>query len=239
VDQNIVEYCLIADALRRKGAGKIIGVIPWFGYSKQDKVFREGEPLSVKVIVNMLTASRVDEILTVDLHNPASVDYFDIPVVNLTAESLFLDYFANMKELVVVSPDKGSLDKSIRLSQKLGLKLASIGKKRNLETGKVKIVDFEGEVRGKDTLIYDDMVATGSTLMEAAKLLKEKKAKSVTVAVTHHLYLPGVHQKLVLEGIDKVVTTDSIRKPDGQTLNNLEVLSISKLLADRIPKMLG
>ncbi len=234
-DQHLVEFCLICDALKRKGVTKIIAVIPWLGYSKQDKIFRSGEPLSVKVVAKMLQVVPLNKVITYDLHNLAIPGFFEVPVVNLSGRKLFRDYFKNKidKDTVVVSPDAGASKSSARFAEDLGdLDVAFVNKKRDLNNGKVVIKGISHSVKGKKVLIKDDMIATGSTLIEVSKFLKTQKVKSITVAATHHLYVNRAQEKLDKTPIDQLIVTDTI-EPKSKS-KKLEILSVAKVIAKEI-----
>jgi len=233
-DHHLIEFCLICDALRRKGVKEIIGVIPWLGYSKQDKVFREGEPLSVKVIAKMLQVVSLEKIITFDLHNLAILGFFDIPLINLSANQLFIEYFKNKidENTVVVAPDAGSVKSSSNFAQELGIDVAYINKKRDLTSGKVIIKGINGKVKGKDVLIVDDMLVTGSTLIETAKFLKKEKVQSIKVVVTHHLYVNKTQEKIDKSKIDELIVTDTVKQKDKS--KKLKILSIVGMLGEAI-----
>lgn len=231
-DEHLVEFNLICDALKRLGVAKITGVIPWLGYSKQDKVFRPGEPLSVKVIADMLQVSALDRVITVDLHNPSILGFFDAPVTNLSARELFIKHFKKLADLnvVVVAPDAGAVKNSTAFAQELGVGVAFIDKKRDLGTGEVKIRGITGEVGGKQALLIDDMIVTGSTLVETAEFLRKKGVKKILVGATHCLYLPGVLEAME-KNVDQLVITDTIEKPKKIKFSKTSVLSVAQLVA--------
>jgi ribose-phosphate pyrophosphokinase len=178
VDEHLVEFCLLSDALSRAGYTNITGVVPWLGYSKQDKVFRPGEPLSAKVIAQIIQTTKIKKLITFDLHNRAITGFFDIPVVELSAKPTFLEYFEEkvkseklkgISEFVVVAPDEGAVKSSAYFARELNIPIAYMDKRRDLNTGKVEVVSMSGEVKGKRVIIVDDMIVTGSTMMESAK----------------------------------------------------------------------
>jgi len=230
-DHHLIEFCLICDALKRKGVKEIIGVIPWLGYSKQDKVFREGESLSVKVIAKMLQVAGLEKIVTFDLHNLAILGFFDIPLINLSANQLFIEHFKSKvdENTIVVAPDAGAVKSSSSFAQKLGVDVTYIDKKRDLNSGKVMIKGVSGKVKGKNVLIVDDMLATGETLIETAKFLKKEKVQSIKVAVTHHLYVDGVQEKIDKSKIDELMVTDTVKQKDKS--NKLKIISVVGMLA--------
>lgn len=243
VDEQIIEFCLMADAMIRAGYTELVGVIPWLGYSKQDKVFLPGEALSAKVIAQIIQTTKIKKLITFDLHNRAITGFFDIPVVELTAKGIFRDYFAkkigeDRDKYVVVAPDEGAVKASAAIARELGLAIAYMDKRRDLATGEVVIVGMTGEVRGKQVLIVDDMIVTGSTMMESAEYLKKMGAMGVTVAATHHLYLPGVQEKLEQSEIDEIVVSDTVQVA-GDLVNQqpggkLKVLSVASLIVDEL-----
>ncbi len=244
VDEQIIEFCLLADALTRAGYSELVGVIPWLGYSKQDKVFLPGEALSAKVIAQIIQTTKIKKLITFDLHNRAITGFFDIPVVELSAKPLFIDYFAkkigeDTAKYVVVAPDEGAVKASAAIARELGVSIAYMDKRRDLKTGEVSVVGMSGEVAGKNVIIVDDMIVTGSTMMESAEYLKKMGAVSVGVAATHHLYLAGVQEKLEVSEIDEVVVSDTVAL--GATSqkylvdsNKLKILSVASLIVDEI-----
>jgi len=243
VDEQIIEFCLLSDALTRAGYTELVGVIPWLGYSKQDKVFLPGEALSAKVIAQIIQTTKIKKLITFDLHNRAITGFFDIPVVELSAKPLFRDYFAekmgeDKDKYVVVAPDEGAVKASSAIARELGVPIAYMDKRRDLTTGEVSVVGMSGEVSGKNVIIVDDMIVTGSTMMESAEYLKKTGAVSVSVAATHHLYLPGVQKKLEESEIDEVVVSDTVQivgNLAGQQVGNkLKVLSVARLIVDEL-----
>ncbi len=254
VDEHLIEFCLLSDALSREGYTNLVGVIPWMGYSKQDKVFLPGESLAAKVVAQLIQTTKIKKLITFDLHNRAITGFFDIPVVELSAKPIFLEYFrekishkvpnsgsesSEPGEWVVVAPDEGAVKSSAYFARELDVPIAYIDKRRDLKTGKVEVVAMSGEVKGKSVIIVDDMIVTGSTMMETAKYLKNKGAKSVSVAATHHLYVAGVQEKLEKSEIDEVVVTDTVAQsatnPKSKILNpKLKILSVAKLIVDEL-----
>lgn len=240
VDEHLIEFCLLSDALSRQGSTNLIGVVPWLGYSKQDKVFLPGEPLSAKVIAQILQVTKIKKIITFDLHNRAITGFFDIPVVELSAKPLFLDYFRKKidgDEWVVVAPDEGAVKSSAYFARELNVPIAYLDKRRDLKTGKVEVVSMNGEVKEKNVIIVDDMIATGSTMMATASYLKKMGAKSIRVAATHHLYLPGVQEKLENSAIDEVVVSDTVsctREHVSTSSRKLRILSVAQLIVDEL-----
>lgn len=233
-EKNLIELCLIADAAKRLGAKEIIAVIPWLAYSKQDKVFRPGEPLSAKVIAKMIQSSPINSIITFDLHNIAIAGFFDIPVVHLTALPLLEQQLKKevSPQSLVVSVGAGGSKLSSGLAQDLNVPLAYFDSKRDLKNGRVTVKAVSQKIQGKDLLIIDDMIATGSTLLEVASFLKKNRPKSLTMAATHHLFIDGVSQKLEKSPIDKLYVTDSVPKPPDLKLKKTKIISLAPQVAN-------
>ncbi|AKM79086.1 TPA: hypothetical protein DEQ95_03905 [Candidatus Beckwithbacteria bacterium] len=233
-DEHLIEFCLLGDALVRRGVKKIIAVIPWLGYTKQDKVFRPGEPLSVAVIAKIIELLPLQKVITFDLHKPHTRRFFKTPIANLSARELLEEYFRKRvsKNTIVVAPDVGSVKSNTSFAKKLKLPLVKIDKKRSLANGKVRVGGVSDEVKGKRVLIKDDMIATGSTLIEAVKFLKAKGASQIEVAATHHLYVPGAQAKLDRSPIARVVVTDTV-EPRVKS-KKLVVLSVAEVIAREI-----
>lgn len=234
VDSHIIEFGLLCDGLYRMGVQDLVAVVPWLAYSKQDKVFREGEPLSVKVIAKMLQVVPVRRLFTFDLHNLAILGFFDIPVVNLSARPVMIDYFKSKatSNSVVVAPDAGAIKSSHAFAQALDVPIVYMDKKRNLETGKVTVMGMSREIKGQDVFILDDMIVTGSTLIETSKYLKNHGAKTISVAATHHLYVPGAQEAIENGGVDEVVVTNTIEAKTASP--KLKILSVAPVIAQAL-----
>lgn len=249
-NEHLVEFCLICDALHRGGASEITAVIPWMGYSKQDKVFLPGEPLSAKVMAQIIQTTKIKKLVTFDLHNRAITGFFDTPIVELSAKPLLLEYFRktldvrrqtpDTSDYVVVAPDEGAVKSSAYFARELGVPIAYMDKRRDLKTGQVEVVSMSGEVAGKSVIIVDDMIVTGSTMMEAAKYLKSKGAKRIAVAATHHLYVPGAEEVILASEIDEMVVTDTVARDATSQKSKviksvkLKVLSVAQMIVDEI-----
>jgi len=233
-DEHLVELMLLADALRRLGASEITAVVPWLGYSQQDKVFRSGEPLSVKVIAKMLQVVPLKRLITFDLHNQAILGFFEIPVTNLSARPLFVDFFKQdlSKDTLVVAPDEGAVKNSRVFAQELGVPVAYVDKKRDLVSGQVTISGLSRSVKGKEILILDDVIVTGSTLLKVAGFLKTQGAASIRVAATHYLDIPGTQAALEKSAINTIAATDTVAPPIK--FPKLQILSVADLLVQEL-----
>ena len=234
VNHHLIELLLISDGLKRLGVKEILGVIPYMGYSKQDKVFRQGEPLSMEVIAKILDTAGFRKIITFDLHNPDSIKFFKTPVINLSAKERLLKYFQKEvdKNTVIISPDAGAVRSAERLAKRLEVKAVYIDKQRDLKTGKVEVKGIEGEVREKNGLIVDDMLATGGTLVKTAEFLRKKGIQSIKVGVIHHLYVKGAQERINKSMIDELIVTDTVEQKEKS--KKLKVISVVDLIVKEI-----
>lgn len=238
-DQNYMELFFLVDGLKRSGAKNVIAVIPYLGYQRQDHIFRDGEAVSLQVIVETLEAVGVDKIITVDLHTVKIPELFKIPMIHLSALSIFAKKIKgienNLREIVLVSPDMGGIRRIKILSEMLNnSSFAVINKDRDLSSGTVSAKEIEGEVDGKVAMIVDDMISTGKTILTAAKLLKEKGAQKIYVFATHGVFSNEAKENLQNNLIEKVFVTDSVFIPKESHFEKLEILSISTLIADNL-----
>lgn len=213
VDEYIIEFLLIVDALERAGARHVNAVLPWMGYSLQDKLFREGEPMSAKVIANLISNSYIKRVHLLDLHNTSIPGFFSIPTHHHSPMELFKTYVKknlDHKKAVVISPDFGGIKRARTFAQVLELELVNVDKHRDLSTGKVTPMGISGNVEGKVCLIYDDLINTGSTVVEVAKFLKQQGAKEVHFLVTHGIFAGNGLTLMNDESINSIIITNSI-----------------------------
>lgn len=236
-NKAILEFCLLVDALRRSGAREINVVIPWMGYCVQDKIFRQGEPLSAKVVADIVMSVNPSKVITVDLHNETIQGFFP-SVTHLSATPLFIEYFSSgIKPDVIIAPDVGALKETTEIAHSLDLPIAVLNKKRDRNTGKVEIVGVDGDVSEKHALIMDDFISTGSTLVQTAKYLKQSGVEKISVAVTHHLFIDGVQEKLAASPIDDLFITDTVSLPKDFKKNstiNVHVISVADMIANTL-----
>ena len=234
-DANYMELFLIIDALKRSGAKSIKTLIPYFGYQRQDHIFRDGEGVSLEVVAKILEALGTTEVLSFDLHTPKIPEIFNIPVKHLSALSLFAEKIKRdyeIEQMVLVSPDMGGIRRIKQISEILGnVGFATIVKDRDLETGNIKDNGLEGEVRGKIAVIIDDMISTGNTIVDAASLLLENGATKVFSYATHAVFSKEAKDILQNSKIEKIYVTDTLDIPKEREFEKLEVLSISDIAA--------
>lgn len=240
VDENLMELLLMCDAVKRGEPRKIIAVLPYHGYARQDRVHREGECLSAQIVARLIEVAGFDKLITVELHNEAILGFFKIPVVHLTGLSIFQSLVEPIKnETVIISPDAGALKRSQTFAESMDLPLALIEKKRDLDQPhKILSMRVVGDVKDKTAIIVDDVIVTGGTLVNAAYLLKEKGAKKVIACAMHADFVGGSDKILQDSPLDKVWVTDTIFVPAEKKFPKLQVLESAPLVAKAMKKMI-
>ncbi|MBU0757994.1 MAG: ribose-phosphate pyrophosphokinase [Nanoarchaeota archaeon] len=235
VNDSLMELLIMIDAAKRASAGRINAVIPYFGYSRQDRKATAREPITAKLVANMLTAAGVDRVITVDLHADQIQGFFDIPLDHFPGYLLLNDYFRKKKiqNLVAVSPDTGAVKKVRRFAQCMHIPLAIIDKRRP-EHNKVEIDFVIGDVNGKNVVLMDDIIDTAGTITSAANALKEKGAKEIFVCATHAVLSDNASQRLQESAATEVLFTDTIPIPEENRFSKLKILSVAPLMADVI-----
>ena len=235
VDHHLMELLLMIDALRRASAQRVTAVIPYYGYAKQEKKTTGREPISAKLVANLIATAGADRVLTMDLHAPAIEGFFDIPVDHLQAGPMLADHFRTrgLDNVVVVSPDAGGVGRANKFRERIGAGLAIIAKQRP-EPDVSEVVEMVGDVSGKNAIIFDDMISTGGTLAEAAKTLKERGATSVIASATHGIFA-GNALGLISESVmEEVVVTDTIPAPAEAAAARINQISVAPLFAEAI-----
>lgn len=236
VDSHLMTMALLADAARRGGSRDIIAVLPYFGYSRSERMADPGTPIGARLAADLLQASGIRQLITLDLHSSAIPGFFTIPLLEETATQLLAEAFmpAQPETRVVVSPDTGGIKRASRFATLLGVPLAVSVKHREVADAP-KILHLWGDVAGREALLFDDMITTGGTLEAVGRLLWERDVKAIDVAATHAVMAPGARERLRSLGVRRLVTTDSIphETPDW------EVRSIAPLLAPVIARSLG
>lgn len=240
VDTHLVELCLIADALKANDGGKLIAVVPYYGYGRQDKAHREGEGVSARVMAKLIEAADFQKIVTIDLHSGLVEGFFRIPMIHLYGAQIFVTVLKKLDDdIVVVSPDAGAAKRAQKLAEMLNVPLTYMEKRRNLgKLHQVEEVRFIGNTEGKTAVLIDDVVTSGSTLVKSAYLLKDKGAKKVIACVTHADLIGGTRQVLQESPLDKVYVSDSIVVPEEYKFPKLEVVSVAPLFSEQIKKMI-
>ena len=239
VNDNLMELLIMIDALKRASAGRITAVIPYFGYARQDRKTKPRDPISAKLVANMLTTAGADRVLTMDLHAAQIQGFFDIPVDNLLGSPLFVDYFKarfgdDADTTMVVSPDVGSVARARSFAQKLGMSMAIVDKRRP-KPNSSEVSSIIGDVQGKRVILLDDMVDTAGSLCGAAKALVELGGATEVFACASHGVLSGpALQRLEESVIKEVLFLDTIPGKPGVKSDKIKYLSAAPMLADAI-----
>lgn len=242
VNDNLMELLVFCDCLRRASAKRVTMVMPYYGYGRQDRKDEGRVPITAKLVANLITAARADRVLAMDLHAAQIQGFFDIPVDHLSATPVFFDYFMSMRaelgDLCLVSPDVGNVKVAESMANLLDADLAIINKRR-LTGDSVKVGNLIGNVRNKTVLMFDDMISTGGTVVEAAKLVMDEGARDVVCAATHAVLAGPAMQKLADSPISKVVVTDTIPEHGRceQIKDKLVILSIGEILGQAITRI--
>jgi ribose-phosphate pyrophosphokinase len=239
VDEHLVELLIFLDCLRRASASRITAVIPYFGYARQDRKDEGRVPITAKLVANMITTAGADRVLAIDLHAHQLQGFFDIPVDHLAGELVLSKYFRDLKidNLTVVSPDVGNMKTASRYSAHLGGDLAIVHKKR-VSGSEVEAQEIIGEVRGRNILMCDDIIATAGTVCSAAALVKQRGAEKVYVGATHGVFAPQAFERLSKAPVDQVVVTDTIPlKNKSKKIDNIKVLSVAAMLGEAIKRI--
>jgi len=234
-DEHLMEFLLIADALERMGARHVNLIVPWMGYSLQDKVFREGEPIAAKVVANLVSSAYIKRGFLLDLHNSSTPGFFSIPTQHLSAIDLFVNHVKSNCDLascIVASPDFGGLKRARTFAEKLNLELVNIDKHRDLNTGEAEALGVSGDVTGKEVLIFDDVINTGSTVVTASEILKAKGAKAVHFLAAHGIFANDGNQTIDQSQVDSVIITNSIAHENLSS--KIKVVDCSELFADAL-----
>ncbi|MBM4136882.1 MAG: ribose-phosphate pyrophosphokinase [Nitrospira sp.] len=240
VNHNLMELLIMIDALKRASASRITAVMPYYGYARQDRKVQPRVPISAKLIADLLTAAGANRVLTVDLHAAQIQGFFNIPVDNLYASPVLLDYVRktyNLSDLVIVSPDAGGVERARAFAKKLQCSIAIIDKRR-IAMNVSEAMNVIGEVEQKSALILDDMIDTGGTITQAVTALKDKGAKQIIAACTHAVLSGSAVEKVNNSAIENLIVTDTIplnSKKDQSS--KVTVLSIAPLLGEAIRRI--
>jgi len=238
-NENLMELLIMCDALRRSSAQRITAVVPYFGYARQDRKDQPRVPIAAKLVANLITTAGANRVLTMDLHAGQIQGFFDIPVDHLFSVGVFTEYFKKLKikDLVIVSPDVGGIKMARAYAKRFEAGLAIIDKRRD-SPEKTEAVHILGEVKGKNAILVDDLVATGSSLFEGVGFLKRGGAKNIYAAVAH-----GVLSGPAIERLDKckelktLVISDSIPLDSHKRHPRIKVLSVADLLGEAIKRI--
>jgi ribose-phosphate pyrophosphokinase len=237
-NENLMELLIMVDAIRRASAKRITAVLPYFGYARQDRKDQPRVPITAKLVANLIATAGADRVLTMDLHAGQIQGFFDIPVDHLLAVNVIVEYVEKLKlkDLVVISPDVGGIKMARAYAKRLSAGLAIVDKRR-LSPEKAEVMNILGEVRGKDALIVDDLIATGGSLVEAAEAINKAGAKKIYAAVTHPVLSGDAVDKIKDSSLEKFLVTDTIPLSDDKKHPKIVVLSVAPLLAEAIKRI--
>lgn len=242
VNDNLVELLIMIDALKRASAGRITAVIPYYGYARQDRKAKARDPISAKLVANLLTTSGADRVLTMDLHAPQLQGFFDIPLDHLLGVTILANYFAekfeDTSDVVVVSPDVGSVSRSRKFAEKLDVPLAIIDKRRP-KANVSEIMNIIGDVNNKKVILVDDLIDTGGTIVNAANALVEIGAKEVYACCTHGLLSGPAIERIMKSEMKELVTLNTIPLDDSKKVDKVTSLSVASVFAEAIERIYG
>ena len=236
VNDHLMEVLIMADALRRASAARVTAVIPYFGYSRQDRKDEGRVPITAKLVADLLEAAGVSRVVTIDLHAAQIQGFFNIPVDHLYASRVFVKYARqlDLPDLTVASPDAGGMKMAWGYTKRLDAYLAVV-EKRRVSGEEVEVGFVIGDVKDKNVVIVDDIISTGGSVAKAAALLKEKGAKKVLVMATHAVFCGRAVEKLRDAPLDEIVVTDTI--PVTAPIERLRVLSVAELLGEAVHRI--
>jgi len=237
-NDHIMELLLTIDAVRRASAKRITAVIPYYGYGRQDRKPEPRVPISARLVADIIQVTGLDRVLTVDLHADQIQGFFHIPVDNLYAAPIFIQYLkeTHFSEPVVVSPDSGGVERARYLARHINAGLAIIDKRRP-QANVAEIMNVIGDVEGKECILYDDMIDTAGTITKAAKALKDNGAKRVIACATHPVLSGPAIQRIEESVLDEVIFSNTIHLPEEKRIRKIKILSIAKLIGEAIRRI--
>ncbi|KGG80641.1 ribose-phosphate pyrophosphokinase [Caloranaerobacter azorensis H53214] len=238
INENLMELLILIDALKRASAGRINAVIPYYGYARQDRKTKAREPITAKLVADILTTAGADRVVSMDLHAGQIQGYFDIPVDHLTGIPILADYFKNIidKETVIVSPDIGGVRRARNFASLLDLPIAIIEKRRP-KANVSEVMNIIGDVEDKNVILVDDIVDTAGSLTKAAKVLKDFGANKVYACCTHPVLSGPAIDRLKDSVIEKLVVTDTIPLTEDKQIDKIDVVSVAPLFAEAIRRI--
>ena len=238
VNRHLMEMLIMIDAFKRASAGRITAVIPYYGYARQDRKAKARDPITAKLVANLLTAAGADRILTMDLHVNQIQGYFDIPVDHLLGGRILMEHFEkmNIEDLVVVSPDHGSVARARTFAQYLDSPIAIVDKRRPKDNVS-EVMNIIGDVRDKNLIILDDMIDTAGTLCNAAEALKKFGAKNIYACCTHPVLSGPAIERIQNSELTEVIVLDTIPLPEEKRIEKIKILSTAPLFASAIEKI--
>ncbi len=238
VNDNLMELLITIDALRRASAGRITAVIPYYGYARQDRKTRARDPISARLVADLIQAAGADRVLTMDLHCSQIQGFFTMPVDHMLGSPLLVKYYRekfkdSLKDIVIVSPDIGSVKRTRTFAGKLDVPMAVIDKRRP-EDNVSEVMHIIGDIKGKTVILVDDMIDTAGTICNAANALKEKGANEVYACCTHPVLSGPAIERIQKSEIIELVVLDTISLPEEKSIDKIKQLSVAKILASAI-----
>ena len=236
VDPHLVELCVMIDAFRRSSASRITAVMPYYGYARQDRKDKPRVPISAKLVANLVSAAGANRILTMDLHKAQIQAFFDIPVDHLFAAPVFIDHLSRREDrnLMIVSPDAGGVERARAYAKRLGADLAIVDKRRSAD-GTAEVMHVVGEVQDRACIIQDDIVDTAGTLTQSAAALRDNGAACVLACAVHGVLSGPALERIEGSELEKLVVTNTIPpRPEIVASDKVEILSVASLLAKAI-----
>ena len=238
VNDNLMEILIMTDALKRASANSVTAVIPYYGYARQDRKAKARDPITSKLVANMITAAGVDRVITMDLHASQEQGFFDIPVDHMLGQPLLTDYFKlkELDDLVIVSPDHGSVTRARNMAKPFNVPIAIIDKRRP-EPNKSEIMNIIGDIVGKNCVILDDMIDTAGTICNAAKALMDLGANSVYACATHGILSGPALERIEASPIKEMVLLNTIPIPEDKKIKKITLLSTGHIFAETISRV--
>jgi ribose-phosphate pyrophosphokinase len=238
VNENILELLIMIDALKRASAGRINVVIPYYGYGRQDRKARSREPITAKLVADLLEVAGANRVVTMDLHTAAIQGFFEIPVEHLIGVPILAQYFMDKKleDPVVVAPHSGSIGRARKLANLLDAPLALIDRRKNIENSEIT-VDVLGNVAGKNAIIIDDLIDTGETMTLAAKAVAANGANAIYAGCTHGVFTGDAIYKIESSPIKELVVTNTIQLPKEKESRKVTTISVAPLLVEAIDRI--
>lgn len=234
-NNNIMELLILMDALKRASANRITAVVPYYGYARQERKVRARDPITAKLVANVITTAGADRLVTMDLHAPAIQGFFDIPVDHLLGTPILAKYFLNknLQDVCVVSPDIGGVSRARNFAERIGATLAIVDKRRP-EPNVSKIMHVIGDLQGRTAILIDDIIDTAGTITQAAAILLEKGATEVYACCTHPVLSGEAIERIKKSVIKELVVTNTIPIMPGNLIDKITVLSVAPILGEAI-----
>ncbi|MDL2253296.1 ribose-phosphate pyrophosphokinase [Ruminococcaceae bacterium OttesenSCG-928-I18] len=243
-NRHLMELLIMTDAFRRASAGRVTAVLPYYGYARQDRKSKARDPITAKLVADLIVTAGADRVLTMDLHAPQIQGFFDVPLDHMVGMPILAPYFERKmrseegfkENLVIMSPDLGSVGRCRAFAERLDVPLAIIDKRRP-KPNQSEVVHVIGEIKGKDVLIVDDMIDTAGTLVNAAEEVMHRGAKRVAACATHPIFSGPAIERLKNSPLTEIIVLDTIFLPEEKRLPNIKVLSCAPVLAEAIARI--